>query len=81
MNNQYLGEVTLIMGGKSYILVYNWRALGKLKTSYTDSDLDDITSGRNVGVIANVLSIGLEKYHPDMTSDKIMELSPPFIAS
>ena len=81
MKNQYTGETPCHMGGKIYILVFDWRALAELKTVYTDADLDDITKGKKPEAIAKSLAIGLHKYHPEITEKMIMDISPPFIES
>ena len=75
--NKYTGEVPLDIHGIQYTLVYDWRALSFLKSRFSDQDLDDVVSGKNVDILGDVLAIGLNKKHPDITGAEIKSLSPP----
>jgi len=60
--------------GKSYRLRYTWAALAEVAGKYGDSpNLFDPET------VAFVGSAGMRENHPDMTAEKIMELSPPLI--
>ena len=60
--------------GKSYSLRYTWAVLAEVAEKYGDSpNLFDPET------VAFVGAAGLLKRHPEMTPEKIMELSPPLI--
>ena len=60
--------------GKSYSLRYTWAVLAEVAEKYGDSpNLFDPET------VAFVGSAGLRERHPEMTPEKIMELSPPLI--
>ena len=62
------------IAGKPYYLRYSWAALAEVAGKYGDNpNLFDPET------VAFVGSAGLRKHHPDMTPEKIMELSPPLI--
>lgn len=79
MTNPNKGEVTLKINNSDYDLCYDWSAIGELRSSFSDEALQEIVNGSNIDGIAKVLSIGFKKKHPEMTVEKIMEMSPPFI--
>lgn len=76
--NKYKGEEKLKIGGVGATIVFDWNALGKLQTELSGTEIDAVVNGRDLGKIALVLSIGLEKHNPEFTVDKIVEASPPF---
>lgn len=60
--------------GKPYYLRYSWAALAEVAGKYGDNpNLFDPET------VAFVGSAGLRERHPEMTPEKIMELSPPLI--
>lgn len=77
-DNKYNGESTLDIAGKPHKIVFDWNALAKLKSIASDDQIDDIINGRDFTLLAEVLAIGLNKNHPGMTAQKIMDVSPPF---
>jgi len=68
------GTKRINIGGKPYCLRYTWTALAEVAEKYGDSPnmFDPET-------VAYVASCGLRGKHPEMTPEKIMELSPPLI--
>jgi hypothetical protein len=77
--NAHKGEVSLLLGGKEHIVLYDWNALAKVQAQLgTDFDrkLAEATTQMNVAVLADVLSAGLER-HNAMTADEIKAASPP----
>lgn len=81
--NRYQGDVTLKMGGRKYLLRYDWEAIGKLKTEL-GSNFDEIIAAASMEmdlpVIAKALAIGLERHHQgEVTAEKIISMSPPVV--
>lgn len=70
------GEVHLDIAGERLTLVYDWRALSRIRselgpkavTIALDGDLDSLSK---------LIEAGLAKHHPDWTADRVMEASPP----
>ena len=68
------GMKRIDIDGKSYSLRYTWAVLAEVAEKYGDSpNLFDPET------VAFVGSAGLRERHPEMTPEKIMELSPPLI--
>lgn len=78
MDNKYTGEVSLDICGKRCVLVYDWRSLSRIKSEYGDEALRDLKS-LAPETLAGILAAGLAKHHPDMTTDAILDLSPPLV--
>jgi len=60
--------------GKPYSLRYTWSVLAEVSEKYGDNP--DLF---NPETVAFVGSAGLRERHPEMTPEKIMELSPPLL--
>ena len=68
------GMKRIDIDGKSYFLRYTWAVLAEVAEKYGDSpNLFDPET------VAFVGSAGLRERHPEITPEKIMELSPPLI--
>lgn len=76
--NKYTGETFIELGGKSYTIVFDWKALAAVRSLYGDEQ-DALLMRGDVNAVANVLACGLMRHHPEMTAEKIIDLSPPFI--
>ena len=70
--NPTLGEKKVVIGGKDYCLRYTWRALAEVDTKWGSAPNLFDTS-----VLAGVAEAGLRHRHPEMTAEKLMEISPP----
>jgi len=66
-------KVTKI-NGKEYRLRYPWAVLAEVAEKYGDSP--NLFEPETVAFVG---SAGLRERHPEMTPEKIMELSPPLI--
>ena len=81
--NKYVGEVSLDIAGKKYILRYDWNAIGKLKTKFGpdfDQKISRASIESDMVIMAVVLAIGLERHHPGkLPVEKIIDLSPPVV--
>lgn len=72
--NILTGEKMVHIGGHDYVLKFTWRALSEIEQKYGDSpNLFD------PDVIAVIAAIGLRDRHPEMTTERIMDLSPPLV--
>lgn len=82
MTNKYTGEVSIKLDGRDYVLVYDWTAISAMHSKFSD----DLEGGlMNIAKIhcpfklAEIMAIGLALKHPEMTAEKIVKLSPPFV--
>ena len=72
MDSPVQGQVQVEMSGSTYTLVYRWEAIDKLSQALPDEfDLSDLNT---LGLVA---AIGFAEFHPDLTPERIWELSPP----
>lgn len=81
MLNKYTGEVRLPINGKSYTLVYDWRAMSKLYSDYGRDAMSHFEQNPDPAILANILAIGMNKHHPEVTADFILDASPPMVAA
>lgn len=71
------GTTELELNGKRYKLVYDWQALADVYENIGFEALQKLLSGLSPAKIALLAEYGLRRHHPEMTAEKIMELSPP----
>jgi hypothetical protein len=72
--NPITGHAKADILGQSYTIRFDWDALAEVKEKHGENpSLDDLD------VLASLGSIGMCKFHPEMTPEKIKELSPPVI--
>lgn len=72
--NQITGEAQIEIQGKKYTIRFDWEAIAEVNHVHGDNpNLFDTM------VVASVAAIGMKKYHPDMTAERIRELSPPLV--
>jgi len=74
MPNPITGTALVEIQGKQYTLRFDWEAIAQVNAVHGDGPnmFDPI-------VVASVAAIGMQKYHPEMTAERIRELSPPLI--
>ena len=72
--NPITGEKKIAIAGEEYILRYDWRALSEVVARHGDAP-----NMMNPEVIASVAAIGLARRYPEITAERIMELSPPLV--
>ena len=72
--NPITGTAQVEIGGKQYTIRFDWEAIAQVNAVHGDGPnmFDPI-------VVASVAAIGMKKYHPEMTAERIRELSPPLI--
>jgi hypothetical protein len=77
MDAPHAGEARVTLGERQFTLVYDWRAFSMLgKAGFTG--MDNLTPYEPER-LAEILAIGLARHHPEMTTERILDLSPPFI--
>ena len=64
----------LTINGQRYQIRFSWDALQEINGKHGDGP-----NMFNPDVVASIAAIGMAKYHPEMTAQKIKELSPPLI--
>jgi len=72
--NRITGERTIDINGQGYTMRFTWRALAEVEAEYGDNP--DLFKP---DVLAKVTAAGLKDKYPDMTAERIMELSPPLM--
>jgi hypothetical protein len=78
-NNRYTGETEVRIAGQTYTLLYDWKGLAELRTINKEHNLFSASGEFDPERVAKVLEIGFRRYHSDMTAEKIMDISPPFM--
>lgn len=72
--NPITGEYQIEIGGNIYWLRFTWRAISEIEAKYGEKpNLFDPE------VIAYIAAAGLKAKHPEMTAEKILDLSPPLV--
>jgi len=82
VDSKHTGDTSIEIGGKTYTLVYDWRALARIQTEHEGEDAGALigkAQNGNVEVLASVLVAGLARHHPEMDADAVMDASPPLI--
>jgi hypothetical protein len=72
--NPITGEYEIEIAGQKYTLRFDWAALAEVEAEHGESP--NLFSAE---VVASVASAGLKRRHPEMTKERIMELSPPLV--
>jgi len=72
--NPINGEKKVTINGQGYVMRFTWRALSEIEAKYGDNP-----NLFNAEVLAQVASAGLRDNHPEMTPEKIMDMSPPLM--
>lgn len=72
--NPLTGEKQVLINGQRFLLRFTWRALAEVEARYGDNP-----NLFNAEVVAHVAAAGFKDKHPDLTAERIMELSPPLI--
>lgn len=72
--NALTGEVDIELSGKVYSLRFDWESLAAIEAAHGDNpNLFDCDT------VASVAAIGFRRSYPELTAEKIKELSPPLI--
>lgn len=72
--NPVTGEHDIEIAGQTYVLRYDWQALQLVQHKHGDAP-----NLFSAAVVASVAAFGLQRRHPEMTAERIMELSPPLM--
>lgn len=72
--NPTTGEKTIVIAGVRCTLRFTWRALSEIEAAFGDNpNLSDPK------VLARIAEAGLRDHNPDMTAERIIDLSPPLM--
>ena len=69
-----MGDVPVEIGGQTYTLRFDHAALDELQENVGDNP--NLFDSKTVGLAT---AIGLKRHHPEMTTEKIREISPPLV--
>lgn len=72
--NPITGESEVEIAGRKYTIRYDWSCLAEIESVHGDNP-----NMLNPDTVASVAAIGLKKKHPEMTAEKIKEISPPLV--
>jgi hypothetical protein len=72
--NPVTGEARVDICGKGYAIRFDWAALGEVAEKHGDSP-----NLFHPEIVASVAAAGMRRYHPELTAERIMELSPPLV--
>jgi len=72
--NPVTGLAEIDICGTKYSIRFDWEALAAVTAEHGDAP-----NLFSPDIVASIAAIGMRKYHPDITADKIKELSPPLI--
>lgn len=79
VQNSYTGEVAVNIGGKPYKLLFDWAAIAKLHTKFGAENMEGLVRQSNISDLAEIVAIGLERHHPEMSADDVMKASPAIL--
>ena len=82
MVNERRGEVGLEIDGQNRPLVFDWDALARLETELgSDFDVKIAQAGYDLdlGILASVLAVGLQREWPEVTPEIIKQAGPPLV--
>lgn len=68
------GEQVVDIDGQKYTMRFTWKVLSEIEHKYGDSP-----NMFDPEIIATIASGGLRARHPELTPDRVMELSPPLV--
>ena len=72
--NPVTGEARIDICGTAYTIRFDWAALAEISRAHGDSP--NLFSPE---IVASVAAVGMRRHHPDITAERIMELSPPLV--
>ena len=78
-DNKYTGDIDFVLGGEPVKLRYDYAAIASMQSNLGNAILQDIFKDPNPELVAKMLIAGLQKHHPAITLDRIMEFSPPIL--
>lgn len=72
--NKITGECPVMIDGSRYILRFDWEALAAVESQHGAHP--NLFSPE---IVASVAAAGFKRNHPEMTAERIIELSPPLV--
>lgn len=73
--NPYVGDMPVDIAGERLTLAYDWKALARIRAELGAEGQTEALSG-NPEKLGLLVSIGLERHHPEWTPDKVLKASP-----
>ena len=80
MGNPYTGETPIEIGGEELTLVFDWRALARMRAELGE-DGQVRALGGDVEALAQLVEIGLARRHPGWDAGRVLDASPPLMAT
>jgi len=74
MINKITGHAEIEIAGGKYTARFTWAAIAEVQEKYGDGP-----NMFNPDIVAGVAAIGFREHHPELTAEKIKELSPPLV--
>lgn len=74
MINRITGHAEVEIAGKVYTVRFTWAAIAEIQERFGDGP-----NMFNPDTVAGVAAIGFRNYHPELTAERIKELSPPLV--
>lgn len=72
--NKITGECPVDINGRTYTLRFDWTALAAVESEHGSSP-----NLFSPAVVASVAAAGFKRTHPELTAERITELSPPLV--
>lgn len=72
--NPVTGQKKVEIDGKPYVLRFTWAALAEVEAKHGENP-----NLFRPDVLASVAESGFRQFHPELTAERIMELSPPIV--
>jgi len=72
--NPTTGEKVIAINGERLTLKFTWKAIAEVEAKHGDTP-----NLFEPETVADVAAAGLRDRHPEMTAERIMELSPPLV--
>lgn len=82
--NPYRGEAALVIGGEAHTVFFGWGGIAALRSEFGenfDVAITQAIAAQDLETIAKVLAVGLRQSWPGVTSEAIMDASPPIAKS
>lgn len=72
--NPITGEGKVEIAGQEYTIRFDWSCLAEIENEFGDNP-----NFFDPDTVSKIAAIGLKKYHPELTPEKLKELSPPLV--
>lgn len=72
--NAITGEVEVQLAGATYTLRFDWNCLAAIEAAHGDGP-----NFLSQDTVASIAAIGFHRCHPELTVERLKEISPPFM--